>query len=251
MLFEPVAPRPSRFAWLWSQGLGLLCGQATVLLLAIGSVEMVSCASAPAPSMDDLRAFFVQPSLWYFWLYLLVPVLVLFAVNTALCTWRNVVRHLRLGHRELSCYAPALVHAAFLLALVAHAVGGLYGEERRAVSIGPSWAALGDGLVARTRGITQETYPSGMPKSVQVQLEWRSDVGAIETATVGFNEPLMFGVARELFLLADYRAVPSGTAGELEAFVLLRARHAPGNSWAFGAVLVLGLGLVLMGRRWG
>ncbi len=54
--------RLGRVGRLRSQGLGFVCRQATVLMLALGSVIMVSNEGAAAPAMDDLRAFFQQPS---------------------------------------------------------------------------------------------------------------------------------------------------------------------------------------------
>ena len=49
-----------RWAWLRSQGLGLVCGFATVLLFAIGSVVISATrdGASSAIHMDDLRGFF-------------------------------------------------------------------------------------------------------------------------------------------------------------------------------------------------
>ena len=95
--FAPDAAGRRRWEWLWSQGLGVLCGQATVLLLAVGSVclAVTRGGESAAIVMDDIRGFFTAPSRVQLWFYLLLPVLSLYALNTALATWRNVVRRWR------------------------------------------------------------------------------------------------------------------------------------------------------------
>jgi hypothetical protein len=88
-------------AWLFSQGLGVLCGQATVLLLAIGSVVLTATREGASASieMDDVRAFFDPPSVVHLWFYLLVTVLAVYALNTTLATCQNMARKWRAGVR--------------------------------------------------------------------------------------------------------------------------------------------------------
>ena len=120
-----------RWDWLFSQGLGVVCGQATVLLLAIGSVVLTATrdSASAAIAMDDLRGFFVAPSAVHTWFYLLVPILGLYALNTALATWQSVARKWRSGIRAPRFYAAAVIHVAFLTGLLAHAIGGLGGAH--------------------------------------------------------------------------------------------------------------------------
>ena len=56
-------PRAARLGWLRSQGLGLVCGFATVALLAIGSVVLTATrdGASAAIQMDELRGFFDPP----------------------------------------------------------------------------------------------------------------------------------------------------------------------------------------------
>ncbi|MHB8876666.1 MAG: hypothetical protein ACYC8T_23470, partial [Myxococcaceae bacterium] len=134
-----------------SQGLGLLCGQATVVLLGVGSVVLAATRDGASArvGLDDLTAFFRFPSVAHLWLYLLVPVLGLYALNTALCTWDSVLAKWRRGVRELSPYAPVVMHLGFLLALVAHGVGGLWNREREPAVLGTGWTSLPGGEQAR------------------------------------------------------------------------------------------------------
>ena len=318
---DTAAPdAPVRLAWLRSQGFGLLCGQATVLLLAAGSFVMAHAPGVEAPTMDDVTAFVRAPSAWHLWFYLLVPVLALYALNTVLCTWDNVTRRWRLGQRAPSLYAPAVLHVAFLVALAAHGVGGLWGREHRPVMVGAAWKDLGDGRQARVLGLEEESHPDGSLRQIAARLEVRDGPSAAaRPAEVSFNGPLSWGLGAELFLLADWGELPDGvrlrmgdavctatigtpcpfsgqvveltdlrtsggpgggpvawlragdetfslpigyrrqlTGGATLVFdrleprpaLLLRHRHAPGTPWALAAAVLLGLGTVMMGRRW-
>ncbi len=195
-------------ALLRSQGLGLACGQATVLLLAIGSFVMAHVEGAPAPALDDLTAFFRAPSIHYAWLYLLVPVLGLYALNTVLCTWHHVVRRWRAGQRALPVYAGAVMHVAFLLALVAHAVGGLWSEEREPVMLGARFVGLGDGREARVVGLDEEQHPDGSPRQIHARLEVREG-GSTRVEEVSWNGPLSRGFGADLLLLAQAGRTPA------------------------------------------
>ena len=117
----PGAARPARrLAWLRSQGLGLVCGFATVLLLAVGSVVLTATREGASASvgLDDLRGFFAPPRLEHAWLYLLLPVAALYALNTLLATWDTVGRKWRAGLRAPTAYAASVVHVGFLVAYV-------------------------------------------------------------------------------------------------------------------------------------
>ena len=141
------APARAPFAWLRSQGLGVICGLATVVLLAIGSfvVSFTRDGASADVRMDDLRAFFAEPSPLHIWLYLLIPILGLYAANTLFATWHNVVTRWRAGQRSPFRYGAAVIHVAFLVTMLAHLVGGLWSEERAPVLVGADWTAIDDG----------------------------------------------------------------------------------------------------------
>lgn len=316
---EPVDE--GRFAWLRSQGLGLLCGQATVLLLAIGSVVIARTrdGASAALKLDELRPFFDEPNVAHLWLYLLVPVMGLFALNTVLATWHSVVRKWRSGMRSPFFYGAAVFHVAFLVSLLAHGVNGLWAEERGVVLLTDGWSPLGDGTEARLLGVDLTMGVGGMPRKVQGHVEVRGP-GGVETAEVGYNEPL-WSDGSTVHLLANWSrqtlaatisdgeatcvAVSGGECalGELRLAVLaihqsghwgnaptaivetlddarqraflmpgrfepvagrrlllqevapspfmaLRTRYAPGVPWAMASAALMGLGVVLLGRRW-
>jgi hypothetical protein len=190
-----------------SQGLGVLCGGATVVLLAVGSfvLDRTRDGASAGIALDDLRPFFERPAAAHAWMYLLVPVLALYALNTLLGTWHAVARKLRAGVRAPAAYGPAVIHVGFLLALLAHGVGGLWGVDRGTVvmAAGGAWQPLADGREARLLDVTVETLPGGMPRSARVELEVRDATGRVGRAEVGYNAPLTTRLATELHLLGD------------------------------------------------
>jgi hypothetical protein len=207
MRSEPHAePTASRWALLYSQGLGLTCGLATVVLLALGSVVIAVTRDGASArlQMDDILAFFRWPSPWHIWFYLLLPVLGLFALNTVLCTWRNLARLFKLRVRVPSAYAAAVLHIAFLIALVAHGVGGLAGGEGRPLLVSSQWRALGGGRQGRLLELSEERLPDGQPKHVQARLAVRDEAGRSWETVVGYNQPLSSGWGSDLMLLARY-----------------------------------------------
>jgi len=207
----PSPERRDLAALLRSQGLGLCCGFGTVLLLAVGSFVLAATrdGASRAIAMDDLRAFFAPPSWTHLWLYLLVPVLGLYALNTALATWHSVARKLRAGVTAPARYAPALLHLSFLLALVAHGAGGLWGGERGEVVLAEGvWQRLPGGPEARLKSLAVERMPNGMPRTVRAAVELRDGAGRGEEVRVGYNQPISSGLGAELHLLGDMGQTP-------------------------------------------
>jgi hypothetical protein len=203
------AAEEGRWGWMYSQGLGVLCGQATVLLLAVGSVALTATrdGASAAIAMDDIRAFFVAPAVVHLWFYLLLPVLGLYALNTTLATWRSVTRKWRNGIRAPQSYAPAVVHVAFLASLLAHGVGGLGGAELGPVRVGPSFRDLGDGRQARVTALDVDRHPDGSAKQVRASVEIRTSEGATSSAIVAYNGPLSRGLGSDLLILIRPEAI--------------------------------------------
>ncbi|HOU53601.1 MAG TPA: hypothetical protein PLQ97_06700 [Myxococcota bacterium] len=236
-----------------SQGFGVVMGLSTVVLLAVGSVVLVITAegASAAVALDDVTAFFRSPSPWHLWLYLLLPVLALYGLSTLLATWDSVLDAWRAGRRRPSAYAPALIHVAFLGMLLAHGVGGFLGAEHGVVRVGPWWTDLPGGRQARALDVQVDAHPDGSPRQVTATLEVRDPDGTTDRREVAYNRPLIDGLGRDLLLLVRAVQMPGGQGGALVPVVVLRARHAPGNPWALASAVLLGLGLLAMGRRWG
>jgi hypothetical protein len=246
MAGEPVPPRARRvLAVLRSPELGLVCGAAVVVLLALGSFAIAATRDGASSGLrtDEVLPFFEQPSAWHAWFYLLLPICALYALNTILCTWDTTVDRWKKGQRSPWQHGPAVVHVGFLLALLAHLVGALGADEGEPLGVTAEWTDLGDGRQARVVDLRPEAHPNGQLKQLLATLEVReggADAPA-ERVEVGFNRPLFSRAGSRLLLLAGADRGP---------VVFLRPRDAPGIPWALGAAVVMGLGLVLMGRRW-
>jgi hypothetical protein len=209
-LGPPPAARPDHWAWLRSQGLGVCCGLATVLLLAIGSVVMAVTRDGASASigLDDLAGFFERPHLAHLWLYALVPVAALYALNTLLATWETVTTRWRAGLRAPRAYAGAVMHLAFLVALLAHLAGGFLSREGGAHVVAEGWQPLPGFGEARLVSLAVDQLPNGMPRSARAALELRDAAGRVEAAEAGYNQPLSTGLGSRLALLSDLGQVP-------------------------------------------
>jgi len=207
---EADEARRERFGWLRSQGLGVICGLSTVFLLAVGSfvVAFTRKGASAHVRMDDLRAFFEHPSPWHAWLYLLIPIMGLYAINTLYATLHNVVDKWRAGHRSPFRFGAAVIHVAFVIALFAHLVGGVWSEERGVVMVDASWTELDDGRRLRLDRVVTDAYPNGQLRRVDAHIDVASSSGDVHREVVAFNAPLSSGWGSDLLLLASWGPQP-------------------------------------------
>ena len=206
----PRATRPDRWSWLRSQGLGVCCGLATVLLLAIGSVVMAATRDGASAGigLDDLTGFFERPAIAHLWLYALVPVAALYALNTLLATWETVTTRWRSGQRAPRAYAAAVMHLAFLVALLAHLAGGFFSREGGQHLVTEGWQPLPGFGEARLVSLEVDQLPNGMPRTARAALELRDPAGRVEPVEVGYNQPLSHRLGSRLAILADLGQAP-------------------------------------------
>ncbi len=252
----PAAPPPGRGTaggaapgWLRSQGLGLACAWATVLLLGVGSFVLAAAGPGPDPPpvLDDIRPFLRRARAAHLWFYLLLPVLGLFALNTLLCTWEGLRRWWRAGRRSLAELATPLIHASFVIALLAHLLGGLASEELGVVRLDHRWRPLPDGRQARVLSLDEQWLPGGLPRSAQARLQLQGPAGELREETVGYNQPLSQGLGARLYLLLRHAQVPAEARLQLGA---ARCALMPGEACELGGNLVRLLSVEDRARPW-
>lgn len=245
---DPSAP--GRLDWLRSQGLGLVCGFGTVLLLAVGSVILAATRDGASASVgfDDLRGFFAPWSPVHWWFYLLIPLAALYGLNTLLATWDSVVRKWRAGVRSAGPYAASVIHVGFLVAMFGHALGGFTSEDFEPVIVTETWSEVPGFGEARLLTLEVDAMPNGMPKSARATLAVRGPDGETRQEIVDYNQPLSRGFGGHLALLAEMGQVNVPGLGPRPA-ILLRPRTTPSNPWAFGSALLVGAGVLMMWRR--
>jgi hypothetical protein len=239
-----------RLDWLRSQGLGLVCGFGTVVLLAVGSVILAATRDGASASvgLDDLKGYFAPPAAVHGWLYALGALAALYALNTLLATWDTVVRKWRAGVRAPGAYAASIIHVGFLVAMFGHALGGFTSEDFEPVIVSEGWSEVPGFGEARLLTLEVDAMPNGMPKSARATLAVRGPDGATRQEIVDYNQPLSRGLGGHLALLAEMGQVNVPGVGPRPA-ILLRPRTTPSNPWALASGLLVGLGVVLMWRR--
>ncbi len=239
-----------RFDWLRSQGLGLVCGFGTVLLLAVGSVILQATRDGASASvgLDDLTGFFAPPSWTHWWLYALGAIAGLYALNTLLATWDSVVRKWRAGVRSPGPYAASIIHVGFLVAMLGHVLGGFTSKDFEPVIVTEQWSEVPGFGEARLLTLEVDAMPNGMPKSARATLAGRGPDGEARQEVVDYNQPLSRGFGGHLALLSEFGQVNVPGAGPRPA-ILLRPRTTPSNPWALVSAVLVGLGVLLMWRR--
>lgn len=210
-------PSEGRWTWLRSQGLGVCCGLATVVLLAIGSFVLAATRGGASAGigLDDVLPFFERPAWAHLWFYALLPVLTLYGINTFLATWHSVTTKWRNGVRDPRRYAAAFFHVGFLVALLAHLIGGV-GGSIGAMPVDADWRGIPGGLEIRLVGTDVERLPDGTPKMIFARVETRAPGGEPQASTIAYNRPLSSGLGANLVLLQrpTMSTVAVLTAGE-------------------------------------
>ena len=196
---------PSRWSWLSSQGLGLALGQATVALLGLGTVVLAATrdGASAGVQLDELGGFF-SPLRWtHLWMYVLLPVVALYGLNTLLCTWQSVRARWRRGTREAMAWAPTAIHVSFLFALLSHLVGGFFNHEGESLTLTREWTALDDGRRVRLVHLETERTRSQKVKGLRATIEVAQPSGATEQTVIGYNQPLSSGLGSDLLLVSQ------------------------------------------------
>jgi hypothetical protein len=196
----PSSPLGARiYRALVSQKTGVVCAFSAAGLLATGSVL---ADRLPGVYQDlsggDLRFFFEPVRAVHLWLYAAMVVFAVWGLSTLLCTLEALRSRWQARCWRPGAWGTILVHLSFILALVAHLLGGLTADGREHLVAGDGTDIAGARY--RALGVDQQSWPNGMPKTLRVELE-RTKGSERSLVYVGFNEPVVLeGGARELLL---------------------------------------------------
>jgi hypothetical protein len=108
--------------------------------------------------------------------------------------------------------------------------------------IGSTFVSLGEGRAGRVVSLEIPRLPTGAVEQAYATLEVREPDGRTHNEVVSYNGPLSRGLGSELFILAKQ-------GSPAQPMVMLRHRHAPGIPIALVGAALMGLGTLLMWRR--
>ena len=97
---------------------------------------------------------------------------------------------------------------SFLVALLAHAVGGFFNEEGAPLTVTREWTTLDETRQVRLLGVETDTTASGKTKQVHARLEIRHADGRVEPGLVEYNGPWSSGLGSQLLLIAQVGRAP-------------------------------------------
>ncbi len=144
------------------------------------------------------------------WIYILIFLTVLFAINTVVCTIDRVYSIIKSG-RPWRSFFPHIVHIGFLIALLGHLCGSLWGfrSPENFLFKGKLKPVPNEpGLFMRFDGIDLKTTPEGEIDSLKTTVTILKDNSAVLTKEIELNSPLIYkGIA---FYYQDQGQAPSG-----------------------------------------
>lgn len=166
-------------------GLALLL--ALCIAMAAGSFLLAGEAAASINAMPLFAWLLEVPASWSWWLWLSLAVLALLAVNTLLCSLETVqARWRRAGLLPLA--APQLIHAGFLMILLAHGISAVGASHTQHEVFEGSVARFPGGQQFGVAAISVAHAPSGMPTGFSGELVPNLSNPA-ERVTVSPNRP--------------------------------------------------------------
>ncbi len=146
------------------------------------------------------------------WLYALIALTALFAVNTAVCAADKIYVIVK-TKLPIQSFYPQIVHVGFLVALLGHLAGSVLGFKtygnvlvKGAVTPVPRM----EGLSMRLDGLETTQTPDGELTSLKTRITLIKDSKEILTDDIGINSPLLYKGAA--FYHADQGRTPTGVA---------------------------------------
>ena len=221
-----------------SLNLGLWLTGGVILFLGIGSFAGGGEGAGSINNMALFAWLAESPVSLSWWLWTTVALLALLALNTVLCSVESL-RSKAGSSRFLAIIAPQVMHAGFLLIVLAHLFSA-WGGARHLLPVreGESVSFSGGGAV-QIVNLRLETGPMGMPTAYSAEV--RDPAGAM--STISPNHPAFhrgYGIYLKQVELYPYRAA------------LIEVHREPGAGLALAGALFFTVGnIVLLAVRRG
>lgn len=177
----------------------------------------------------------------FLWIYILILLIFLFAVNTFVCTADRVYSIIRLKSPWQSFF-PHIVHIGFLVALMGHLAGSVAGFKSPGNILlqgEPTPVAHAEGLFVRLDKFDMTQTPGGEVESLMTHLTLLKNGSEVKSGIVEVNGPLIYdGIA---FYHLDQGTTPVGmildVSGERTTVRFFSsAALSKGGSIALGAI---------------
>ncbi len=129
-----------------------------------------------------------------YWMFALVVLITLFGMNTTVCTTDRLYAIFK-HKRPLKGVLPHLVHIGFIVALIGHGVGSLFGfqsYDNFVVKGQPVPVPNTPGLTMRLDDMDSEFDYRGRPKRLSTTMTILKDTVEIKTHDIEMNKPLLY-----------------------------------------------------------
>lgn len=144
------------------------------------------------------------------WIWALIALVSVFTVNTAVCTIDRIYSIIKLK-KPVQTFYPQIVHIGFLIALLGHLAGSVWGFKTYG-NILVQGAAVpvpyAEGLMVRLENIDIKPGPSGDLESLKTKITLLQEDKEVLTDDIEINGPVIYkGIA---FYHMDQGEMPSG-----------------------------------------
>jgi cytochrome c biogenesis protein ResB len=150
------------------------------------------------------------------WIFILVVLIFLFALNTAACTVDRLIGVVK-RRSPLRSFFPHVVHVGFLVALLGHLLGSTYGFRSPGnilVKGEPVVVPHTKSLLIRLDDVAAGYSPAGELTSVRTFVTLLEGDKVLLSDMIQINDPLRYGGA--VFYHADHGSFPTGLVVEVE-----------------------------------
>lgn len=226
-----------RRLWRFFISIELCLGLLGLLCLAMGAGSFLLAGEyAVAINFMPLLVWLRQvPFGVSWWLWLTVVLLALLALNTVICSFDTL--RLRWGRAGIvPLIAPQLIHAGFLLIVLAHLISAAGGYVQQLEVTEGSVAQLPDGRQFGVAGLYVKTLPNGMPVGFSGELvtDLRNPQQRI---SISPNHP---------WLSSGYGVYIKQAEGYPFKRALLEIHREPGAGMALAGAILFSAGTVLL-----